>query len=113
MAPQDKLLQDIISRLDRLETTLSGGVAAKLPPNVDPSPDSGIFGPHLDPWQFWRFWPIPRFRSPIPIPEPGDPSPMDLTRLSRSQLEFARENIKAQRLRLEGLEQLINRHLEG
>lgn len=97
----DKSLAELVARLDRLEAAFS----SRLPPFADPPPDD--FGRFVGlPWWFRHFeW-------PIPIPRPGDPSPIDLSRLTRAQLQLSLETIKAQRVRLDGVENMIKDQLK-
>jgi hypothetical protein len=48
---------------------------------------------------------------PIPRPDPGDPVPFDISRLSRVQLQLSLESIKAERIRLDALEEQVNRQI--
>jgi hypothetical protein len=98
----DDRLAALEQRLDRLEVTLHG----RFPyPPVDPAPDD--FGR----WPGWQWW-GGRRPIPIPIPEPGDPVPIDIGRLTRVQLQIALENIKAQRVRLDAVEKLVQQQLK-
>jgi hypothetical protein len=95
---EDKHLADLSARLERLEGLLLG----RIPPVFDPSPDDwGRWGGSLG----WR--PIP-----IPWPNPGDPVPIDISRLTRAQLQVSLESIKAQRIRLDAMETMINQQLK-
>ena len=95
----DKSLAALVARLDRIESAL----LHRFPP-VDPSPD--------DPgrWGGWPWW--PRFPIPFPRPDPGDPVPIDISRFSRAQLELSLESIKAQRIRLDAVEDMIKGQLK-
>lgn len=96
----DDRMAALESRLERLEMSLHG----RFPyPPVDPAPDDW-----RSPWQWWGG----RRPIPIPIPEPGDPVPIDIGRLSRVQLQIALENIKAQRVRLDAVEKLVQQQLK-
>ena len=94
--PATKLtLGDLAVRLDRLEALLDrfgGGIVS------DPAPDDwgrwpGRFGPigNFD----RQYWHIPR------PPDPVDPSPVDLSRFTKVQLQLALTQIAAERIRLE------------
>ena len=93
----DKSIAELTNRLDRLEAAL------RLPPFADPVPDDlGRFG--RSPWwaRYFQF----------PIPHPGDPAPIDLSRLTRAQLQLSLETIKAQRIQLDAMENLIKDQLK-
>ncbi len=105
--PATKLtLGDLAVRLDRLEALLDrfgGGIVS------DPAPDDwgrwpGRFGPvgNFD----RQYWYIPR------PPDPVDPSPVDLSRFTKVQLQLALTQIAAERIRLEALEGVINEQLK-
>jgi hypothetical protein len=90
-------LDDLAVRLDRLEAMLD-----RFGPISDPAPDDwGRL-----PGRWW--WNIPL---PVP-PRPGDPSPVDLSRFSRVQLELAVHQIAAERIRLDALEGVIKQQLK-
>jgi hypothetical protein len=100
----EKGFAELGARLERLETLLLG----RIPQVFDPPPDD---------WGRWGGWggfigsraiPIP-----FPIPQPGDPVPMDISRLSRAQLQVSLESIKAQRIRLDAVENMINQQLKA
>jgi len=94
----DKALAALTARLERIEATLGG----RFPPIIDPSPDD------LGRWIFGgRFVPIP-----FPRPDPGDPVPIDISRLSRAQLLVSLETIRAQRIRLDALEGMIQAQIK-
>ncbi|MFN0180534.1 MAG: hypothetical protein ACKVZ0_17170 [Gemmatimonadales bacterium] len=96
--PDPKRTVDLEARLERLESLLT----QRIPPVFDPPPDDwGRWGG----WGGWR--PIP-----MPWPQPGDPVPIDLSRLTRSQLKLSLEAIKAQRVRLDAMETMINQQLK-
>jgi hypothetical protein len=46
-------------------------------------------------------------------PRPGDPSPVDLSRFSRVQLELAVHQIAAERIRLDALEGMVKEQLKA
>ena len=95
----DRTLTELVARLDRLESMFHR-------PHVDPPPDD---------WGRWGGWaPFPYRPIPIPFPgpNPGDPVPMDISRLTRAQLEVSLETIKAQRVRLDAMEKMINNQLK-
>lgn len=94
-----RTLAELDARLDRIESLLSN----RIPPVFDPPPDD------LGRWGGW--FPFPR-PFPIPWPNPGDPVPIDISRLSRAQLELSLQAIKAQRIRLDALETMINKQLK-
>lgn len=104
--PATKLtLADVAARLDRLEALLDrfgGGIVS------DPAPDDwGRPGRFDLPTRFDRwYWTIP-----IP-PRPGDPSPVDLSRFSKVQLELALTQIAAERIRLDALEGVVKEQLK-
>jgi hypothetical protein len=91
-------LVEFAMRLDRLESLVSG----RFPPIGDPAPDD--WG---RPW-WGRRW---QWQVPIPRPDPGDPVPFDISRLSRVQLQLSLESIKAERIRLDALEEQVNRQI--
>lgn len=98
---QDRAMAALEARLDRIESAL----ISRVPPVFDPPPDD------LGRWGslFWPFRPIP---IPIPRPDPGDPVPIDVSRLTRAQLEVSLESIKAQRIRLDAMENMIQQQLK-
>ena len=104
--PATKLtIGDLAVRLDRLEALLDrlgGGVIS------DPAPDDwgrpGRYGPiGIFDRQYWH---IPR------PPDPVDPSPIDLSRFSKVQLQLALTQIAAERIRLDALEKVVNEQLK-
>ena len=96
--PEEKFLADLSARVERLEAALLG----RIPHVFDPPPDDwGRWGGSLG----WR--PVP-----IPWPNPGDPVPIDISRLTRAQLQVSLESIKAQRIRLDAVENMINQQLK-
>lgn len=99
----NRSLSDLMVRLDRIESLL----AHRIPQVFDPPPDD------LGRWGGWPF-PFPNRPIPIPIPwpNPGDPVPIDISRLSRAQLEVSLQAIKAQRIRLDALENMIEKQLK-
>lgn len=98
MAADDKTLARLESRLERIESALAG----RIPQVFDPPPDD------LGRWWGRLTWrPIP-----FPIPEPGDPVPIDISRLSRAQLDLALQSIKAQRVRLDAMETMIKQQIK-
>jgi hypothetical protein len=101
--PQDKSFAALEDRLARLEAL----IAQKLPPIFDPAPDDiGRWGGLA--WGGWRT----AGRVPFDIPTHGDPPPLDISRLSRVQLQVALESIKAQRIRLDAIEGGIKQQLK-
>jgi hypothetical protein len=97
--PDDKRFADLETRMLQLEAFI------RRPPwNVDPSPDDWGRVPVFGGWLGWR--------GPIPVPQPGDPGPMDISRLSKAQLELSLESIKAQRVRLDATERMIKEQLK-
>ena len=98
MATAKISLEDVVARLDRLESLLD-----RFGPISDPAPDDwGRLPGRFD----LRWWNIP-----IP-PRPGDPSPVDLSRFSRVQLELAVHQIAAERIRLDALEDMVKQQLK-
>lgn len=96
---QNKELAALEARLERIEAALS----ARIPQVFDPPPDDlGRWGGFA-----WPFRPIP-----IPWPNPGDPVPIDISRLSRAQLQVSLEAIKAQRIRLDAMENMIKQQIK-
>jgi hypothetical protein len=94
----DDTLAALHVRLDRLEAL----IAHRVPQVFDPSPD--------DPGRWTHFgWGRP---IPLPWPQPGDPVPIDISRLSKAQLQVSLEMIKAQRIRLDALEQTIHEQVK-
>ncbi|MEW5684664.1 MAG: hypothetical protein AB1942_07085 [Pseudomonadota bacterium] len=97
-------LQDVHDRLSKIESLLlqripGGGVTDPAPGGFD------IFGPARD----WRvIFGAGGWRPPLNF----DPVPIDLARLSRAQLEVARESLKTERVRLDSLEQLLDRQIK-
>ncbi|MCA1692576.1 MAG: hypothetical protein ABR540_06845 [Acidimicrobiales bacterium] len=49
----------------------------------------------------------------IKVPRPGDPSPVDIGRLSKVQLQATLHQLAAERVRLESMEALVKEQLEG
>lgn len=91
---------ELARRLDRIEAML-GRI-----------PGGGVSDPPPDPWGGWmpKFrWPTP---FPFPFPTPGDPAPIDLSRFNRMQLNMAKEMLKAERFRLDAMEQLIDAQMK-
>ena len=98
--PDPKQPADLGARLDRIEALLS----ARIPQIFDPPPDD--WGRQYGPYA-WRNVPVP-----ISVMGPHtDPVPIDLTRLSRVQLQLTLETIKAQRVRLDAVEKMVNEQL--
>jgi|SwirhisoilCB1_FD_contig_81_1838349_length_511_multi_3_in_0_out_0_1 hypothetical protein len=98
----DKSIADIAARLERIEAALSF-----RPPHVfDPSPDDIPRG-----GGGWGWLGGQRY-IPIPWPNPGDPVPIDISRLTRAQLQVSLESIKAQRIRLDAVENMIQQQLK-
>ena len=104
--PATKLtLADVAVRLDRLESLLDrfgGGIIS------DPAPDDWgrphRYGP-IGPFDR-QYWYIPR------PPDPVDPSPIDLSRFTKVQLQLALTQIAAERIRLDALEGVVNEQLK-
>ena len=96
----DPTLKDLAARLDRMESLLG-----RLPgPITDPPPD---------PWGGWFRGSFPSFpRVPFPFPNPGDPGPTDLSRLTKAQLNVTKEMLKTERFRLDAMEKLIDDHIK-
>lgn len=95
----DATLTALNARLDRLESL----IAHRIPQVFDPPPDD------LGRW-IGGAWGRP---IPIPWPNPGDPVPIDISRLSRAQLQVSLESIKAQRIRLDAVERMIQEQMKG
>ena len=88
----DEKFAALEARLDRIEAAWF----QRFPP-VDPSPDD------IGRWGSWGGW------RPIPI---GDPVPIDISRLSKAQLQISLEAIKAQRIRLDAIENMVQTQLK-
>ena len=104
-------IKDVMARVEGLERLLT----ARIPGGgvVDPAPDPwGGWFPRPSPFPFPFPFPQPQPR-PIPIPQPGDPSPIDLSRLTISQLELSREMLKTERARLDSMEKLIDEQISA
>jgi hypothetical protein len=94
------MANDQIAKIDERLARLEAALTWRIPPVFDPPPDDfGRFGGFL-----------PRF--PIPLPNPGDPVPIDISRLSKAQLEVSLENLKAQRIRLDAMETMIKQQMK-
>ena len=94
----DERFAGLEARLERIEAAL----LQRIPPVFDPPPDD------ITRWGGWGGWrPIP-----IPWPNPGDPVPMDISRLTKAQLQVSLEAIKAQRIRLDAMENMIKEQLK-
>ncbi len=97
MAGEKPTLADVSARLERLESLLD-----RFSPVSDPAPDDWGRIP----------WRPDRWGWQIPVPPPkGDPSPVDLSRFSRVQLELAVHQIAAERIRLDALEGVVKEQL--
>ncbi len=94
---QDKTIAAMEARLERIETALIN----RLPPVFDPSPED---------WPRWGGWNLPDRPGRWPIP--GDPVPIDISRLNKAQLEVSPESIKAQRIRLDAMENMIGQEMK-
>ena len=93
----DPEISDLIARIQNLE---------KL---IERIPGGGVVDPAPDPWGGW--FPRPR---PFPVPwPPGDPSPIDLSRLTRTQLEMTREMLKTEKFRIESMEKLLDEQIDA
>jgi len=120
--PEEATIKTLEARLTRLESTLSQLIARPgIGTIADPGPDPR---PIADPAP----WPWPRpIADPAPWPwyrpgggfiDPGrfgpvgDPPPIDISRFTRTQLESSLHSIAAERIRLDGLEQMIQKQLE-
>lgn len=95
----DENLASLVARFDRLEAL----IAHRIPQVFDPSPDD------LGRW-VGGGWGRP---IPTPWPNPGDPVPIDISRLNKAQLQVSLESIKAQRIRLDAVENMIQQQLKG
>ena len=93
-------LDELAVRLEALESV----VRQRFGPVTDPAPDD--FGrwrwPIADYWREWR----------VPIPNPGDPSPIDFGRLSKIQLQMVQHQIAAERVRFDAMEQLLEEQIK-
>ena len=100
----DKSIADIAARLDRIEAAL----AFRTPPIFDPPPDDLGRGGGYGGWGGGGGlgWLLSRVLPHV------DPVPIDLSRLTRAQLQVSLESIKAQRVRLDGLENMIQQQLK-
>lgn len=95
-------IDELAVRLEALE----GVVRHRFGPVTDPAPDD--FGRWRWPLgDYWREW-----RVPVPIPNPGDPSPIDFGRLSKIQLQMVKFQIAAERVRLDSMEQLLEEQIK-
>ena len=126
------------ARLARLEASVAqvlqrpgGTIADPAPfpgPVADPAPwpwPHPIADPAPFPWyQYPRPHPVAdpapfpyqQFQYPRRVkipPQVGDPAPIDVSRFTRVQLESALHSIAAERIRLDGMEEMINKRLEG
>lgn len=100
----DPTVKQLEERLARLETVIGASLGGRIP----------NFGPVVDPAPFpWpRPWPQPLpMPWPWPIPQPGDPSPIDLGRLTVSQIESSLHAINSERARLDALESTLKAQL--
>ena len=93
----DDTLAALTARLDRIEAVL----AHRIPQVFDPPPDD--LGRWIGGWGG---------RIPIPWPNPGDPVPIDISRLTKAQLQVSLEAIKGQRIRLDAVENMIQTQLK-
>jgi len=91
-------LANLQARLDRIEAL----IGQRIPQVFDPPPDD------LGRW-IAGGWGRP---VPIPWPNPGDPVPIDISRLTKAQLQVSLEAIKAQRIRLDAVENMIQQQLK-
>ena len=129
--------EDVLKRLEARLTRLEAAVSQQQPsggtqgfptsPVSDPAPWGG---PYI-PW-WWRCWPWPHpigDPAPMPgsfvepqfrdlgsliaklIPQRGDPSPVDLGRFTRTQLEGVLHSINAEKARLDSLESLVKQQM--
>lgn len=92
-------IDELALRVESLESL----VRSRFGPVSDPAPDD--FGRFRFP--FVDFW-----REIVPIPRPGDPSPIDLGRLSKIQLQMVQHQIAAERVRLDSMESLLKEQLK-
>lgn len=93
-------------RIDLLEQIVEqAGLADKLRPHADPAPDDPVRGGIFTS-------PVAGGRIRIPIPRPGDPAPIDFSRLSKVQLQAALHEVAAERARLDSVEALIKEQIE-
>lgn len=136
----EQTMRVLEERLTRLEAAVSQASAARpgfsVPPGtvVDPAPWAGggvVVDPAPYPWRHYP-WRYP-FPSPSPVADPapdpftfaggftvrrpqfgpiGDPPPIDISRLSAAQLQSTLHNINAERARLDGLEEMVQKQLD-
>ena len=73
-----------------------------------------ITDPAPDPWGGWFQRPVASIlpARPFPFPNPGDPGPTDLSRLSKAQLAVTKEMLKTERFRPDAMEKLIDDHIK-
>ena len=107
----DPTIKELSARIKDLEEIIAripgGGV-------VDPAPDP--WGGGGNPWGPWSPLPRPRpqpFPFPFPWPPNADPSPIDLSRLTRTQLEMTREMLKTEKFRIEAMEKLLDEQISA
>ena len=99
---REKTLSVLEERIERIEAAL----LHRIPQVFDPPPED------FSRWGGWIGSPFAYRRIPIPQPEPGDPVPIDISHLTRAQLEVSLESIKAQRIRLDAMENMITQQLK-
>lgn len=99
--PDDKRFSELESRLLNLEAFLQ-----RVPFPVDPSPDD--YGR----WGRWSHWHWGGIGGHVPVGPHVDPVPIDISRLTKAQLEVSLESIKAQRIRLDAMENVIKEQLK-
>lgn len=97
----DPSLKDIAARLERIESMFVGRI-----------PGGGFTDPAPDPWGWFGRWRGP-FHFPFPFPHPGDPAPIDISRFTQAQLAVTKEMIKAERVRLDAMEKLVDAQIKA
>ena len=95
----------MLNRITTLERALASG-GLKFSPVADPAPDGGGWGGWRAPWQGPWQGHFGGFGGGIP--SPIDPSPLELGKLSRVQLESRLADISYTRVKLDALEGLLN-----
>lgn len=124
LAQRIDLIEAILDRAGIIDAVIDGTFG----PHVDPAPeDLGRIGSFGMAGRFggWVADPSPDDLGRLGIserllaalkgwrpPRPGDPSPLDLSRLSKLQLEIALHGVEAERVRLDSMESLLKQQLD-